>query len=240
MSFSGNIIQINVPAQKENVQEPMKDDVQKYSTSIVRVAIDFMVFCEVIKARDINMISILMKRFIPLFIGLSSYKSKYAIECVDFITKTECLLSEYDSVRVKLGLLVNRKGKPGKNKPADMQQENNIKLVKHVIRGLGAGKTDKAMMRVSKAAPVVSEPAAGFESSGAKRKKRKSKSLKEDLFVLSTKLRELRPFKENRSRQTESFNKLSANIIWKVEKEKLQEFVIRHSKRAINKLENLI
>ncbi|KAH3810318.1 hypothetical protein DPMN_138708 [Dreissena polymorpha] len=72
LKLNGDIIQINVPAQKENVQEEMEDDVQKYSTSIVRVAIDFMVFCEVIKAGDINMISILMKRFIPLFIGLSS------------------------------------------------------------------------------------------------------------------------------------------------------------------------
>ncbi|KAH3751477.1 hypothetical protein DPMN_186036 [Dreissena polymorpha] len=118
-----------------------------------------------------------------------------------------------------------------------MQRENNIKLVKHVIRGLGAEKTDKELMRVSKAAPVVSELVAGFESSGTKRKKRKSKSLKEDLFFLSTKLRELRPFKGNRCRQMESFNKLSTNIIGEVEKEKLQEFVIRHSIRAMNKLD---
>jgi hypothetical protein len=166
--ISGDNIQINVPAQVENVEE-IEDDVQKYSIGLSRVAVDFILFCEVIKAGDINMITVLMKRFIPLFIGLSSYKSKYAIECVNFLTKTECYLSEYDSVRVKLGLIVNRKGRPGKNKPADMQQENNIKLVKHVIRGLGAGKTDKAMMRVSKAAPVVSELVSGLQNAGQKK-----------------------------------------------------------------------
>ncbi|WAR09365.1 LOW QUALITY PROTEIN: hypothetical protein MAR_019323, partial [Mya arenaria] len=207
---------INVPTQVENVEE-IEDDVQKYSISLSRVARYFILFCEAIKASDINMITVVMKRFIPLFIGLSSYKSKYAIECVDFLTKTECYLSEYDS-------------RPGKNKPAEMQQENNIKLVKHVIRGLGAGKTDKAMMRVSKAAPVVSE--LWTSKHRAEKKKKKSKSLKEDLLVLSTKLRALRPFKANTRRQMESFKTLSGNIIGQVDKLKVQEFVIRHSRRA--------
>ncbi|KAH3708419.1 hypothetical protein DPMN_067869 [Dreissena polymorpha] len=76
---------------------------------------DFIMFNDAIKSGDIDMITILMKRFIPLFIGLSSYKSKYAVECVNFLTKTECLLSDFESARVKLGLLVNRKGRPGKN-----------------------------------------------------------------------------------------------------------------------------
>ncbi|KAH3832248.1 hypothetical protein DPMN_105529 [Dreissena polymorpha] len=72
LKLNGDIIQINVPAQNENVQEEMEDYVQKFNTSIVRVAIDFIVFCEVIKEGDMNMISILMKRFIPPFIGLSA------------------------------------------------------------------------------------------------------------------------------------------------------------------------
>ncbi|KAH3834318.1 hypothetical protein DPMN_107641 [Dreissena polymorpha] len=66
---------------------------------------DFIMFNDAIKSGDIDMITILMKRFIPLFVGLSSYKSKYAIECVNFLTKTECLLSDFESARVKLGLL---------------------------------------------------------------------------------------------------------------------------------------
>jgi hypothetical protein len=118
-----------------------------------------------------------------------------------------------------------------------MQQENNIKLVKHVIRGLVAGKTDKAMMRVSKAAPVVSELVSGLQNRGQKKNNKKPKTLKEDLLVLGTKLRALRPLKGNKSRQMDSFKKLSANIIGDVDKLKLKEFVIRHSRRAVNKLD---
>lgn len=39
---------------------------------------------------------------------------------------------------MNIGAFVNVHGKPGKNKAADMQQENNIKQVKNVIRSLGA------------------------------------------------------------------------------------------------------
>ena len=95
-----------------------------------------------IKAGDISRLTIAMKRLLPTFVGLSSYRSKYAIECVNFLTKTEFVLSEREAVRVKLAAFVNTVGKPGQNKAADMQQENNIKMVKTVLRGLGAGKTD--------------------------------------------------------------------------------------------------
>ena len=53
-TFSGENIQINVPLQVETVEE-IEDDVQKYSLSLIRVAMDFMLFCEVIKAGDIKM-----------------------------------------------------------------------------------------------------------------------------------------------------------------------------------------
>ena len=86
------------------------------------------------------------------------------IECVNFLTKTECLLSEKDSVKVKLEAFVNPTGKAGGNKAADMQQENNIKMVKKVLRGLGAGKTDKAIERSSKAAPVITSIEENFKN----------------------------------------------------------------------------
>lgn len=185
------------------------------------------------------MTTIMIKRFIPLFVGLSSYRSKYAIECINFLTKTECMLSEFDSVRVKLGLFVNKKGKPGKNKAADMQQENNIKLVKHVIRGLGAGKSDKAMLRVSKAAPVISELVTELEGNLSKKQKDRhsKKSMTEDIALLGDKIRTLRPFKIQEGRPMNRFEKVHSNIIGGVSKEKLKEFIIRHSCRAVNKLD---
>lgn len=67
------------------------------------------------------------------------------------------MLPELTAMRVRLGSFVNPHGKKGGNKPADMQQENNILVLKDVIKGLGANKTTKAMERASPAAPVVVE-----------------------------------------------------------------------------------
>ena len=140
------------------------DDIYNYSLSFLRVAMDLLQFEDLVKSGDIDRLTIVMKRLCPTFIGLTSYRSKYAIECVNFLTKTECLLSEKDSVKVKLEAFVNPTGNAGGNKAADMQQENNIKMVKTVLRGLGAGKTDKAIERSSKAAPVITSIEENFKN----------------------------------------------------------------------------
>lgn len=57
--------------------------------------------------------------------------------------------------RVRLGSFVNQYRKKGGNNPADMQQENNILVLKDVIKGLGANKTIKAIVCASGAAPAV-------------------------------------------------------------------------------------
>lgn len=233
--ISGEPVLIKVPVQEEGPGDPSGDDLYTYSVGLLRVAMDFLVFQYTIKSGDIDTMTILLKRFIPLFIGLASYRSKYAIECINFLTKTECILSEYESVRIKLGAFVNKKGEAGKNKPADMQQENNIKMVKNVIRGLGAGKTDKAMARSSKAAPVVSELVAGMNKSDSKINKHSKKSLADDMDLLATKMRALHPFKQERGRILASFNDLHANVLTSVNKFKLKDFIIRHSGRAVNR-----
>jgi hypothetical protein len=59
---------------------------------------------------------------------------------------------------------VNRAGKQGHNKPADLQQENNIKMVKNVFKFMGAGKlSNKALVRASRAAPAINTIAQRFQ-----------------------------------------------------------------------------
>ena len=87
------------------------DELCNYSTSYLRAMMDFIVFDRIIRAGDVDRLAPMLKRFIPTFIGLSSYRSKYAIEAVNFITKTEWILDEPDSVAVKMRAFVNRPGK---------------------------------------------------------------------------------------------------------------------------------
>ena len=59
----------------------------------------------------------------------------------------------------------------------------------------------------------------------------------EDVAVLGDKVRTIRPFQTQKGRQMDQFRKVPSNIIGDVSKEKLKEFIIRHSCRAVNKLE---
>ena len=196
---------------------------------------DLLQLDDLIRAGDIDRLTIMIKRLIPTFISLTSYRSKYAIECVNFITKTECILSEKDSASVRLGAFVNTTGKSGHNKAADMQQENNIKMVRTVLRGLGAGKTDKAMERVSKSAPVLTSIADNLEvMTGTKQKagKHVDKSSAGDIDVLSQHFRHIRPLKKTEGRQLDSFSDVNATLFESLDKYKLREFMCRHGRRS--------
>ena len=112
-------------------QEPLidtnNDELNNVSFAFLRTMMDFMTFDEIIHAGDANRVPAMLKRLAPTFIGLTSLHSKYAIECINMITKLEWLLSEQHKAKVLLRAFVNTSGKAGCNKPADMQQENNIK-----------------------------------------------------------------------------------------------------------------
>ena len=157
-------VKIQVPGQDESVDES-DDDLYKYNMAFVRSMIDFMALQDCIKYGDIDKLTIIIKRLIPLFAGLHSFRSKYMIEMINLLTKTEYVLSPKESTCVKLRAFVNPTGSDGHNKPADLQQENNIKAVKNVVKGLGAGQTDTALVRASEAAPSINSINENFKLS---------------------------------------------------------------------------
>ena len=76
----------------------------------------------------------MLQMMIP-FYGNSAC-SKYFIECVDYILKTEVSLPPGLALRFQLALFVDPTRGMGNNKPADMQQEN-VLILKKVIWALG-------------------------------------------------------------------------------------------------------
>jgi len=210
--------------------------------ALLRSGIEFILLDDMIKAGDADRMTICVKRLLPTFIGISSYRSKYALECVNFLTKTEILLNQQNADRIKLQAFVNNKGEPGHNKAADMQQENNIKAVKTVIKGLGAGKSDKAMLRVSKAAPVVASISDNLERSlgidPPSQKNRTGKNLEDDHSNLHVSLRIIRPFRLVPGRNLAQIN-MAPSVLSGLDSYKIKEFIERHRDRAINRIEGL-
>ncbi len=81
-------------------------------------------------------------------------------------------------------------------------------MVKTVIRGLGAGKTDLAMARSSKAAPIVSDISKNVASMLGTRQKIPTRTVKDsnnDKDIVSSHLKHLNPFTPQLGRKLSTF-----------------------------------
>ena len=120
-----------------------------------------------------------------------------------------------------------------------MQQENHIKMVKTVIRGLGAGKTDKALERSSKAAPVITSVEEAFKTMAGVRSKSNRhvrKSMVGDISLLCENLRKIKPFQVQVGRKTDTYRDIKSSVLSSLDKYKLREFMLRHSRRSISRV----
>lgn len=102
----------------------------------------------------------------------------------------------------------------GGNKPADMQEENNILVLKDVIKGLGANKTTKAMERASAAAPVVAETVETYmHNIGCVTRSGKhiTKDNLEDVTFVVQSLSEIDPFSVTDNRKMNFYNGFRKN-----------------------------
>uniref|UniRef100_A0A8W8NTK5 DUF6589 domain-containing protein n=1 Tax=Magallana gigas TaxID=29159 RepID=A0A8W8NTK5_MAGGI len=117
---------------------------------------------DAIKEGDSDRTNITLKFCIPIFFS-HSILSKYLEECVDYILKTEVLLTEKLAMKVRYGSFVNLTGHKGENKAADLQKENEVLVLKELIRGLGSNKTEKAIDTITKAAPVIQDIVDNFD-----------------------------------------------------------------------------
>ncbi|KAL4220321.1 Serine palmitoyltransferase 2 [Mactra antiquata] len=186
---------------------------------------------DTIKEGDINRLNIVLKHMIPFFYSHSEL-SKYFIECIDFILKTEHTLSPYMALKVKATSFVNPKGRPGKNKAADMQTENEVKYLKSLIRSLGSNKTENSIRSITKAGPVMLDIVNSFnEMTGSKDIKttHKMKSRSDDIKAIVDKIIELNLWGENQSKELASCSSITktpfefdleafkTTLMWKVQ-----------------------
>lgn len=204
------------------------DDIQNYSVCFLQYVFLIWNFMDAIKEGDIFRTNVCLKTMIPLFYCHSEL-SKYLAECIDYIQKTEILLSTKMSMKVRAASSIKKSGRIGKNKPADMEKENQVKLLKELIRGLGSNK----IVGISKAAQVIESVVHHFDDEAGiceVRTTHKSRSLESDLKVMLVKTRELDPF-SNQGRSLQSYKGINANPIYSVNKEKFHQVVLRTAQR---------
>lgn len=75
---------------------------------------------------------------------------------------------------------------------ADMHKENEVKLLKDLIRGLGTKKTENSIVAISKGAPVIKQIAQNYDNMLSIKKintKHKKRSSEEDIQAMIRVLR---------------------------------------------------
>ncbi|KAK3106929.1 hypothetical protein FSP39_003265 [Pinctada imbricata] len=148
-------VTVNLPEYSFNIKEEKPlDQLNCFAINYLNWYYVLLVFKDVIAEGNLEMTNIVLIFLIPLFYSHYKY-SKYMVECIDFILKTEYLLTPRMSLKVRAGAFINVTGQSGKNKAADMHKENEVKQIKQAIKSLGANKTEKSIVKISKSNPVI-------------------------------------------------------------------------------------
>lgn len=179
-----NGVELKLKSVIEN--QGQQDDLYNYVNNYLQWYFVIMQLQDAIHEGDITRTNVVLKTMTPFFYS-HSVLSKYFTECIDYILKTEIILPPSLSLQVRAGSFVNIHGGMGKTKATDMHKENEVKLLKDLIRGLGANKTEKSIIAMSKAAPVISSIANNFDTMLSMKKittKHKKRSSTEDIQAI--------------------------------------------------------
>ena len=198
---------VKVPGTSVSTLPTLKQDsVENYSKQLCQWILLLLSFKDAIKMGDLTRTNIHLKMLIPFFYSHSKL-SKYYEDCLDYILKTEILLTSRLAMRVRAASFVNPTGGSGRNKEHDKETELQVQRIKKVIKGLISQKSESNMVAVDKVAPVlvgISENFAEQVGKPEKHRKRKHRTAELDEKELGNYMRNLRPFK-NKNRNMASF-----------------------------------
>ncbi|KAK6175941.1 hypothetical protein SNE40_014314 [Patella caerulea] len=188
------------------------DELQNYCSNLCHWALHLIELDDTAKEGDMSRLLLNCRYSIPFFYSHSAL-SKYLVENIDFIIKTEYLLSPLQKLRVLEGSFVNVRGGVAQNVESDLVQEHSVCNQKSLIKSLGANKTEKAISRITRAADMISSICDKFDKTVNLKPKgsRHSKCISEtDTQIISKSLRKLRPFKFTNGRKCNGFNNIKS------------------------------
>ncbi|KAK3083045.1 hypothetical protein FSP39_012508 [Pinctada imbricata] len=189
---------------RETSTEP--DELYNYCCQLCQWGLHFMALDNTASEGDIMRVIPNLMKCIP-FLFSHSKLSKYLVECLDVILKCKSA-STLTRTRILEGFFVNRKGGVGKNVEADLVQEHFVRNQKELIRGLGANKTDKAILRVTGAANAISHILEDLDTNlkiPTRRGHHSPDSNEKDISAIRQCFREIHPFKVTPGRKCSKF-----------------------------------
>ena len=151
------------------------------------------------------------KYFLPIF--KDTGHKNYALEALTLLSQYFVTLPTNLATQIKWSRFVNVHGLPGRNISCDLYMEHINRIVKTAIEGLGANKTEKAIIRIGKNVGTFMKTLEKFDRdvpsvSGEHSKK----SMLKDLEITIQQVLDSRAFDTSKSHTHKSFSSLMAKL----------------------------
>ena len=121
----------------------------EYGRNLLSIGLFYLEFSDAIKEGDGDRVLRCWHYLLPIFKG--SCRKNYSVEVLIMLCQFHYDLPPRLSQELICTRFVSTHSLPGGNIPEDLHQEHLNSVVKDFIRGLGANKTEDAIMRIGKA-----------------------------------------------------------------------------------------
>ena len=202
--------------------------VYDYTCEVLSLGLLYLHFKDAVREGDGTRVMLAWKYFLLIF--KATKHKNYALEALTMLTQYFLTLPPNLAEQLKWSRFINVHGFPGCNISADLHMEHMNRIVKTTIAGLGANKTDKAIIRAGKSVGSFSDILAAFDDEARVASisgKHTEKSALKDLHQIVEQLVESDVFDDG-SRTHKSFVKLKTNLIRTLPERDLKDWILNN------------
>ena len=214
--------------------QEQKGTTYTYACETLNLSLLLKEFKDAIREGDGNRVMAVWKYLFLIF--KSSGHKKYSIEAFTMLSQYYFTLSPQLAEQLKWSRFINNHGTCGKNISMDLRMEHLNRLCKTAIEGLGANKSEKAIMRVRKTVGVLEGLLNNFDSDNdvaTISNAHTASSMVKDLNIVIKELQELQAFKPMSDKVHRSFKSLSTNLIRTLDEKTLKEWMVKNMAKLL-------
>ena len=203
------------------------DSVYSYACETLSLGLLYMLLRDAIKEGDGDRV-LLVWKFLLLIFDASNRKN-YTIEAFTLLAQYYLVLPPRLAEQLKWSRFINVHGLVGHNISCDLHMEHLNRVAKTAVEGLGANKSEKAIVRVGKTVGTLSAATENFDNQHhvpADSASHSKKSSAKDLNKVVKVLQQQNVFQNIGRREHKSFRSMKTYLIRTVQEDKLKEWVI--------------
>lgn len=207
----------------------VKGTVYAYACETLSLCLLLKEFKDAIREGDGNRVMAVWQYLLLIF--KSSGRKNYAIEAFTILAQYHFILPPQLAEQLKWSRFINNHGAPGKNICMDLHMEHLVRLCKTSIEGLGANKSERAIIRVGKTVGILDELLNSFDSENGispVSDTHSARGMDKDLHLVIKELQEIRAFEVSSSKVHNSFKSLSTNLIRTLDEKKVKDWMVTH------------